>query len=178
MTREELSRILSSIEDRMDKRIERMERDTDRRTQDVKREIELREAALKNEQALRDQALENRLNGFLAAQAERDKAQLERDKRYELLAERVTKAAEGAEEAAKQAATVKSNYWAAVGVQLLAVAAIVVGAYFANQGNALMVAQTTLAAFTSGKDSAQPNDKDLPQQPPASSVAPQAKPSR
>ena len=85
------------------------------------------------------------------AQAEREKAQLERDKRYELLAERVTKAAEGSEEAAKQAATVKSNYWAAVIVQLLAVVAILVGAYYANQANVLGAMQTTMSAFQAGK---------------------------
>lgn len=106
----------------------------------------------------RVESVSTKIDGFLAAQAERDKAQAERDKRFEMLAERATKAAEGAEEAAKQAATVKNNYWAAVGVQLLAVAAILVGAYFANQGNALMVAQTTLAAFASGKDAAPGNE--------------------
>lgn len=168
ITRDELSKTLSAIEERMDARVERIERDTDRRAQDVRREIDLRDAALRTEQALRDQSLENRLNGFLAAQADRDKAQLERDKRYENLAERITKAAEGAEAAAKQAATVKSNYWAAVVVQLLAVVAIVVSAYLATQGNALMVAQTTLAAFSSGKDSAQSQVAPAPQPPAAS----------
>ncbi|UVL76626.1 hypothetical protein LOY24_18040 [Pseudomonas putida] len=156
ITRNELAITLSAIEERMDRRVERMERDTERRNDEVRREIELRDTAARHEQSLRDRSLDDRLNAFLSIQAERDKAQLERDKRYEDLAERITKAAEGAEEAAKQAATVKTNYWAAVGVQLLAVAAILVGAYFANQGNALMVAQTTLAAFSSGKDSADP----------------------
>lgn len=90
-----------------------------------------------------------KIDGFLAGQSERDK-------RYELLAERVTKAAEGAEEAAKQAATVKSNYWAAVGVQLLAVVAILVGAYFANQANVLGAMQTTISAMQAGKEQVQP----------------------
>ncbi|KAB0502886.1 hypothetical protein TU81_00385 [Pseudomonas lini] len=101
----------------------------------------------------RVESVSAKIEGFLAAQAERDKAQLERDKRYELLADRVTKAAEGAEAAASQAATVKSNYWAAVAVQLLAVVAILVGAYYANQANVLGAMQTTLAAIQSGKDS-------------------------
>ena len=90
-----------------------------------------------------------KIDGFLAAQSERDK-------RYELLAERVTKAAEGAEEAAKQAATVKSNYWAAVIVQLLAVVAILVGGYFANQANVLGAMQTTMAAMQIGKEQPPP----------------------
>ncbi|MGV8917799.1 MAG: hypothetical protein ACOH2R_08375 [Pseudomonas sp.] len=96
-------------------------------------------------------AVSAKIDGFLSAQAERDKAQVERDKRYELLADRVTKAAEGAEEAAKQAATVKANYWAAVAVQLFAVVAILAGAYFANQANVLGAMQTTLSAFQAGK---------------------------
>ncbi|KPG98760.1 hypothetical protein AEQ67_13535 [Pseudomonas sp. RIT-PI-q] len=102
----------------------------------------------------RVESVSAKIEGFLSAQAERDKAQLERDKRFELLAERVTKAAEGAEDAAKQAATVKSNYWAAVIVQLLAVVAILVGAYYANQANVLGAMQTTMSAFQAGKDEA------------------------
>ncbi|MCF7545296.1 hypothetical protein [Pseudomonas petrae] len=93
----------------------------------------------------RVESVSSKIDGFLAAQTERDK-------RYELLAERVTKAAEGAEEAAKQAATVKSNYWAAVIVQLVAVVAILVGGYFANQANVLGAMQTTMAAMQAGKD--------------------------
>ena len=99
----------------------------------------------------RVESVSSKIESFLASQAERDKAQLERDKRFELLAERVTKAAEGAEDAAKQAATVKSNYWAAVIVQLLAVVAILVGAYYANQANVLGAMQTTMSAFQAGK---------------------------
>ncbi|MGY2416719.1 hypothetical protein [Pseudomonas tolaasii] len=99
----------------------------------------------------RVESVSAKIESFLASQAERDKAQLERDKRFELLAERVTKAAEGAEDAAKQAATVKSNYWAAVIVQLLAVVAILVGAYYANQANVLGAMQTTMSAFQAGK---------------------------
>lgn len=114
----------------------------------------------------RVESVSSKIDAFLAVQTavqtEREKTQAERDKRFEALAERATKAAEGAEEAAKQAATVKSNYWAAVCVQLLAVAAILAGAYFANQGNTLMVAQTTLAAFSSGKDAAKEPEKSKP----------------
>ena len=153
ITREELSSTLSAIEERMDKRVERMERDTERRTADLRRETDLRDTAMRNEQALRDRSLDDRLNGFLAAQAERDKTQLERDKRFEALAERATKAAEGAEEAAKQSATVKANYWAAVAVQLLAVVAILVGAYYANQANVFGAMQTTMSAYQAGKES-------------------------
>jgi hypothetical protein len=104
----------------------------------------------------RVESVSAKIDAFLLAQTERDKAQLERDKRYELLADRVTKASEGAEEAAKQAATVKSNYWAAVIVQLLAVVAILVGAYYANQANVFGAMQTTMSAFQAGKAEAVP----------------------
>jgi hypothetical protein len=165
VTMDQIDKKLSGIEDRMDKRVERIERETDRRSAEFRREIEVRDAAFKSEQALRDKSLDERFNSFFIAQAERDKAQLERDKRYELLADRVTKAAEGAEEAAKQAATVKSNYWAAVAVQLLAVGAIIVGAYYANQANVFGAMQTTMSAYQAGKDSAKP--AETPQAMPA-----------
>ncbi len=119
-------------------------------------ELEAKLEAIEARMDSRIAAVSGKIDGFLAAQVERDKAQAERDKRYELLAERVTKAAEGAEDAAKQAATVKSNYWAAVGVQLLAVVAIIVGAYFANQANVLGVMQTTISAMQAGKEQVQP----------------------
>lgn len=105
----------------------------------------------------RIESVSSKIDSFLATQAavqgERDKAQIERDRRLEMLAERAARAAEGAEEAAKQAATVKANYWAAVVVQLLAVVAILVGAYYANQANVLGAMQTTMGAFTLGKES-------------------------
>jgi hypothetical protein len=122
ITREEFNAKLETIEARMDARVE---------------------------------SVSSKIDAFLATQSavqvERDKAQAERDRRFEMLAERATKAAEGAEEAAKQAATVKSNYWAAVIVQLLAVVAILVGAYYANQANVLGAMQTTMSAFQAGK---------------------------
>lgn len=113
----------------------------------------------------RVESVSAKIDAFLSAQAERDKAQLERDKRYEFMADRVTKAAEGAEEAAKQAATVKSNYWAAVGVQLLAVAAILVGAYFATQANTITAITTTLSAFQAGKSETTSPPPPQPQAP-------------
>jgi hypothetical protein len=85
MTREELSSTLSALEERMDKRIERMERDGERRSDDyrkelalrddqLRRELDLRQESFRLEQAARDAALSERFSGFLAAQAERDKA--------------------------------------------------------------------------------------------------------
>ncbi|MBD1590317.1 hypothetical protein HAQ06_27210 [Pseudomonas sp. C2L12B] len=82
-------------------------------------------------------ALDERIASFVAVQTERDI-------RIEEISARATKAAESA-------ATVKANYWAAVGVQLLAVAAILVGAYFATQANTLSAITTTLSAYQAGK---------------------------
>ena len=85
ITREELSSTLSAIEERMDKRIDRMERSEERRSDDFRKEIALRDAQLQREldirqesfraeQLARDAALSEKFAGFLAAQAERDKA--------------------------------------------------------------------------------------------------------
>lgn len=85
ITREELRSTLSDIENRMDRRIERMEKDGERRSDDyrkelalrdeqLKREFDLRQESFRHEQAARDAALAEKFTGFLAAQAERDKA--------------------------------------------------------------------------------------------------------
>ncbi|MCJ0972710.1 hypothetical protein MST27_04930 [Pseudomonas sp. PS1] len=85
LTRDEMNQTLSAIEERMDKRIERMERDAERRTVDYKhelslrddqlrRELDMRQESFRAEQAARDAALAEKFSGFLAAQAERDKA--------------------------------------------------------------------------------------------------------
>lgn len=85
ITREELSSTLSAIEERMDKRVERMERDAEKRALDYKaelslrdeqlrRELDLRQASFRAEQSARDAALNEKFAGFLGAQAERDKA--------------------------------------------------------------------------------------------------------
>lgn len=85
ITREELSSTLSAIEERMDKRIDRMEYDAEKRVLDykselalrdeqVRREVDLRQESFRFEQAARDAALSEKFSGFLAAQAERDKA--------------------------------------------------------------------------------------------------------
>ncbi|WP_248769045.1 hypothetical protein [Pseudomonas sp. MWU12-2345] len=85
ITREELSRTLSAIEERMDRRVDRMERDAEKRSLDYKaelalrdeqlrRELDLRQASFRAEQSARDAALNEKFAGFLGAQAERDKA--------------------------------------------------------------------------------------------------------
>lgn len=85
ITREELAKTLSAIEERMDKRIDRMEYDAEKRVLDyknelalrdeqVRREVDLRQESFRFEQAARDAALSEKFSGFLAAQAERDKA--------------------------------------------------------------------------------------------------------
>lgn len=85
ITREELSQNLSAIEDRMDKRMDRLERSEERRSDDFRKELALRDAQLQREldirqesfraeQAARDAALSEKFAGFFAAQTERDKA--------------------------------------------------------------------------------------------------------
>lgn len=156
----EMARRLEVLEERMDARIRDIQtsltnagsayqNELQLRDAHMRRELDLRGESFRAEQSTKEKLWDERFAGFLNAQTERDK-------RYELLAERTVKAAEGAEEAAKQAATVKSNYWAAVVVQLLAVVAILVGGYFANQANVLGAMQTTMAAMQAGKDQPSP----------------------
>lgn len=81
--------LLSALEERMDKRIERMAQESRHelalRDEQIRREQDLRQESFRAEQAARDQAAEARyarfeatltekFSGFLAAQAERDKA--------------------------------------------------------------------------------------------------------
>ncbi|MCP1475546.1 hypothetical protein ABIA54_000359 [Pseudomonas sp. EB276 TE3739] len=96
------------------------------------------------------------IRGFLAAQAEQNKALLERDKRYDLMWMGVQKIADESREAIRQASTVKANYWAATTVHFLGVASLLVGAHFANQAAVLSTIQTTLAAIQIGKEVSSP----------------------
>lgn len=118
------------------------------RDEQLRREIDMRHESLRQEQAARDKALDDRLAGFYAAQAERDK-------RLEDISARATKAAESA-------ATVKANYWAAVVVQLLAVVAIVVGAYFALHQSNQSVAQTVQSSYQMGREDGRKEDAKPP----------------
>lgn len=140
VSREEFNARIETIESRMDARIDGVR-------------AEIREfLAIQNERdKTRDQT-----------QFERDKTQVERDKRYDLISQDMRKISRGAEEAARQGATVKANVWAATVVQLLGIVAIVAGAYYANQANMYVAIQTTLAAVQAGKDIHAPSPLALP----------------
>lgn len=140
VSREEFNARIETIESRMDARIDGVR-------------AEIREfLAIQNERdKTRDQT-----------QFERDKTQVERDKRYDLISQDMRKISRGAEEAARQGATVKANVWAATVVQLLGIVAIVAGAYYANQANMYVAIQTTLAAAQAGKDIHAPSPLALP----------------
>jgi hypothetical protein len=129
---------------------------------ELSRELQLRDDQLRRDMAAQRELADEKMKGF----DDRMKAfmdnQAERDTRIEEIATRATKAAESA-------ATVKSNYWAAVGVQLLAVAAILVGAYFATQANTMSAITTTLSAYQAGKT-------DAPAPPPPPPAPKPAKP--
>ncbi|MGF7240670.1 hypothetical protein ABIC11_001083 [Pseudomonas oryzihabitans] len=136
------------------------------RDEQLRRELDMRHESARHEQAARDKALDDRLALFIAVQDERDKAleerfagfaaaQVERDRRMEDISARATKAAESA-------ATVKANYWAAVIVQLLAVVAIVVGAYFALHQSNQSVAQTVQSSYQMGREDGRKEDSKPP----------------
>ncbi|WP_224787163.1 hypothetical protein [Pseudomonas fluorescens] len=140
VSREEFNARIETIETRMDARIDGVR-------------AEIREFLAI--QSVRDKARDQ-------AQIERDKTQVERDKRYDLISQDMRKISRGAEEAARQASTVKANVWAATVVQLLGIVAIVAGAYYANQANMYVAIQTTLAAVQAGKDIHAPSPLALP----------------
>ncbi|MEG0064255.1 MAG: hypothetical protein RR740_06620 [Pseudomonas sp.] len=140
VSREEFNARIETIESRMDARID-----------GVRAEIREFLAIQSERDKTRDQT-----------QFERDKTQVERDKRYDLISQDMRKISRGAEEAARQGATVKANVWAATVVQLLGIVAIVAGAYYANQANMYVAIQTTLAAVQAGKDIHAPSPLALP----------------
>ncbi|WP_395598999.1 hypothetical protein AB4P95_11190 [Pseudomonas sp. A1437] len=140
VSREEFNARIETIESRMDARID-----------GVRAEIREFLAIQSERDKTRDQT-----------QIERDKTQVERDKRYDLISQDMRKISRGAEEAARQGATVKANVWAATVVQLLGIVAIVAGAYYANQANMYVAIQTTLAAVQAGKDIHAPSPLALP----------------
>lgn len=162
ISRQELRDSLVDIESRMDRRIQRMEEDATRRAEDYRRELTLRDDQARREAATQREITDDRLKRIDDSIKAFMDLQAEREKRYEDLSARAVKAAEGAEEAAKQAATVKSNYWAAVGVQLLAVAAIVVGGYFALHQSNQSVAQTVQSTYQMGRDDGRKEDSRPP----------------
>ncbi|MCU0121615.1 hypothetical protein N8H74_25430 [Pseudomonas sp. B2M1-30] len=81
-----------------------------------------------------------------------DIAQRERDKRLELMFERVVKAEERAEDYTRQIVSFKRSHYAGAVVQLFAAVAILVGAMYANQANVMVAMQTTLSVIQAVKD--------------------------
>lgn len=67
ITREELRHTLADIEERMDRRVDRMERDTERRSDSFQRELMLRDEALQRESAARHEALKAHISANDAA---------------------------------------------------------------------------------------------------------------
>lgn len=65
----------------------------------------------------------------------------EREKRLTELASRAVQSAERADAAAESASNLKSHFWASVAAQIVAVAAILVGAYYANQQSTIGMLQ-------------------------------------
>ena len=121
----------------------------------------------------RAESVSAKLDAFLAVQAERDKRFNEKlnssitlsdewNQKFRMLAEQSLQAAASADDSAKEAATLKTHFWASVFAQLLAVGAIVVGAYFANQANVFSAISTTVSVFQAAKDQAK-----APEQPSA-----------
>ncbi|NNG64091.1 hypothetical protein HKD51_21200 [Pseudomonas fragi] len=67
ITREELSRTLSAIEERMDKRIERMEKESERSGEQFRSEMLLRDKALHREMALKEKSFRREHQAYAKA---------------------------------------------------------------------------------------------------------------
>jgi hypothetical protein len=143
ISREEFNARIETIETRMDARLDAVSAKID---------------GFLSVQAGRDKTQAEREN----TQVEREKTQTERDKRYDLIAQEMHELARGAQEAARQGATVKANVWAATAVQLLGIVAIVVGSYYANQANMYVAIQSTPTAIQAGKEFSVPTPFMLP----------------
>lgn len=124
----------------------------------------------------RSEAVTSKIDAFLAIQAERDARFSDKlntsitlsdewNQKFRMLAEQSVQAAQAAEGSAKEAATLKTHFWASVVAQLLAVGAIVVGTYFANQANVLSAVSTTVSVFQAGKDQGKTPDQPPTQAP-------------
>lgn len=120
----------------------------------------------------RAESVSAKIDAFLAVQSERDQRFNEKlnssitlsdewNQKFRMLAEQSVQAAASADASAREAATLKTHFWASVAAQVLAVGAIVVGAYFANQANVLSAISTTVSVFQAGKDTGK-----TPEQPP------------
>ncbi|MCR8931875.1 MULTISPECIES: hypothetical protein [Pseudomonas] len=150
---------MSSISrEEFDARIETIEARMDARMEGVSMRIDAFLAA----QAERDKADSRIRSEMDRAQSERDRAQSERDKRFELMSSAIQNIAQESKEAIRQASTTKANVWAAAAVQLVGLVAIVVGACYANQANTYAAVQTTLAAIQAGKEFTVPIPPMLP----------------
>lgn len=141
--------------------------DTASMTDVSREELNAKLETIETKMDARVEAVSSKIDAFLALQAERDQRFEERlassialsdewNQKFRMLAEQSVQAAISAEASAKEAATLKTHFWASVIAQLLAVGAIVVGAYFANQANVLSAVSTTVSVFQAGKDQTKP----------------------
>jgi len=143
-SREEIDAKLMAIEARMDSRVASIEG-----------KIDALLATLQGNEKLNTE----RWRTFDARAAVLD----ERDKRLTDIADRAVKAAEGAESAAQEARSLKLNFWASVVAQVAAVAAIIVGAYFANQASVIGIGQ--LIAAVAQQNAAPASSTAVPRKP-------------
>jgi len=146
-------------------------RDDNQNMSDISREeFNAKLETLETKLDARAESVSAKLDAFLAVQAERDMRFNEKlkssiilsdewNQKFRLLTEQSLEAAKSADDSAREAATLKTHFWASVFAQLLAVGAILVGAYFANQANVYSAISTTVSVFQAGKDQANPPEQ-------------------
>lgn len=152
------------------------QRHTQRMNEITREEFNAKLETIEVKMDARSEAVTSKIDAFLALQAERDARFSDKlstsitlsdewNQKFRMLAEQSVQAAQAAEGSAKEAATLKTHFWASVVAQLLAVGAIVVGTYFANQANVLSAVSTTVSVFQAGKDQGKTPDQPSTQAP-------------
>ncbi|WP_241663546.1 hypothetical protein [Pseudomonas sp. Sample_11] len=145
------------------------ESNTQEMTDITREEFNAKLETIETKMDARAESVSSKIEAFLAVQAERDQRFNERlassitlsdewNQKFRMLAEQSAQAAISADASAKEAATLKTHFWASVVAQVLAVGAIVVGAYFANQANVLSAVSTTVSVFQAGQEHGKAKD--------------------
>ncbi|WP_426236646.1 hypothetical protein [Pseudomonas sp. TWP3-2] len=160
VTRDEFSARIELIETRIDARIESMSAKIDgflveqAERDKLRLETEARQETARQE---RDNSQEQirleRLQSQEKIRLAQEQVHLERDKRYALVGDRSDSNLHKIEEATRN---LKPHYWAATTVHFLAMVAMLVGCFYANQANVLVTMQTTLAMIQSVKEGGAP----------------------
>ncbi|WP_454731466.1 MULTISPECIES: hypothetical protein [Cupriavidus] len=110
-------------------------------------EIDAKLEAIEARMDARVARIEEKIDGLVSLFTERDKRFEERDKRLESIAAR-------AEQSAEKASDLKRHLWLSVAAQVAAIAAIIIGAYYATYQSNISIVQGVIGAIQFGQQNA------------------------